>query len=105
MDMETLVKAMGTLGVAFNREITRELIGIYWTALSDLPDERFKVAVNSAVRDCKFFPSAGELRERAKVNRTPSPEDTVRALEAMKPDWSKVPDLEQLKALREEVGK
>jgi len=70
-EIGNLADLIGVLRDAFRAQnVTAETIGAYEMALSDLPIEAVQRAVYRAMRECKFFPSAVELRELAGV---PSP--------------------------------
>lgn len=47
----------------------KEKTDIWEAALSDISDEGFEVAVNHAIKNCKFFPTIAELREFAAGNQ------------------------------------
>jgi hypothetical protein len=54
--------AMVALAEAYGAALSRERILIYGDALGDLTIDQVRHAMRRAVRECKFFPSASELR-------------------------------------------
>jgi len=48
-----------------------KLTALYWRGLSDLHDGAFALAVDEAVKRCKFWPRVAELREFAAPYRIP----------------------------------
>ncbi|MCI0488968.1 MAG: hypothetical protein L0229_20440 [Blastocatellia bacterium] len=63
-DFERFGHAMYALGEVFGKDMTGNLIELYFKALSDLSVEEFERAANLAIGECKFFPKPVELRER-----------------------------------------
>ena len=60
-DSETFAKGMAMLCLNFNRELTDQLIELYWIVLQDLPVDAFKLAVKRALRESKSMPRVAEL--------------------------------------------
>lgn len=58
-------RALVALAEAYGTELTAARIRLYWQALFDLEGDRLQAAFRAAVRECKFFPSAAELRALA----------------------------------------
>lgn len=58
-------EAVRLFGEMFNRSPSDTLLSAYVAALADVPDDSFASAVASAMKECRFFPSVAELRERA----------------------------------------
>ncbi len=48
-----------------------KLTALYWRGLSDLHDGAFALAVDEAVKRCRFWPKVAELREFAAPYRIP----------------------------------
>ena len=48
----------------FDKELTEDLLDLYWSALNDLSDEEFSKAANTVARTCKFFPKPADFREQ-----------------------------------------
>lgn len=63
-----LIKTIAVLASAFPRDVTEPMIDAYRIALLDLDDKHLETAVGRALRECKFFPSPAEIRERAGAN-------------------------------------
>lgn len=64
-DRKPLATAVGALAETFRQTITPATVVAYEMALDDLPIESVERAVRVAMRHCKFFPAAVELRELA----------------------------------------
>lgn len=62
-DREQFAKLIGALAIATRVEADELLLEAYWMALEDLPIESVAIAAKRALRECKFFPMAVELRE------------------------------------------
>ena len=59
--------AMAALAATFRQEASEAVFEGYWRGLRDLPLAAVNVAVDRAMRECKFLPTVCELRERAGV--------------------------------------
>lgn len=59
------VLAIEALAASFRAEVTEAMFEGYWLALDDLDLNAVGRAVKRAMRECKFMPSARELRELA----------------------------------------
>ena len=59
--------AIEAMAVTFRQEGTEAVYEGYWRGLRDLPLAAVNVAVNRAMRECRFMPSVAEIRERADV--------------------------------------
>ena len=57
--------AIAAMAATFRQEATRALVKGYELGLEDLPIASIEQAVARALRQCKFMPSAAELRELA----------------------------------------
>lgn len=64
-DMPRFCMLLTLLGEAFDREITRTRIEAYWLALQAVELDSFERSVQSAMRQCKYFPTPAELLELA----------------------------------------
>lgn len=64
-DAERLADVVAVLGEAFRQSITDVTIRAYHLALSDVPIAAVERAAVQAMRDCKFMPTAKELRDLA----------------------------------------
>lgn len=104
MTEEAFAVGMAAMGTAFSREVDRETMSVYFEVLKPLSDRAWKVAVQRALEKCEFFPPPAKLLDFADRRDLTQVQATDRALEAMKPDPAKVPSLEELKALRSELG-
>ncbi len=56
-------RLIAALAATFNREADEAMFQGYELGLSDLPLDAVKLAVERAIRECKFMPTAAELRE------------------------------------------
>lgn len=61
MKKEEFVSVMKTLGVAFNREITQELLIVYYEVLKEEKVDNLKNAVKKILKTNKYFPTVAEL--------------------------------------------
>lgn len=66
MSKEQFASLMKTLGIAFNREITPELLQVYYEILKEENYETLKKAISEEIKTQKFFPSVSELLEECK---------------------------------------
>ena len=48
-----------------------KLTALYWRGLQDLADGAFEMAITEAIKRCKFWPKAAELREWSAAWRPP----------------------------------
>lgn len=62
---EAVAKAVGVLGESFGRKITKVTIDAYVIGLEGMSVAMVQQATARALRSCKFFPSAFELRQLA----------------------------------------
>jgi len=62
-DKRACIEALTALAAAFRAEGDEAFFAGYWMALDDLPLSAVQTAVRRAVRECKFMPSARELRD------------------------------------------
>lgn len=70
MDSETFAKGMAMLCLNFNRELTDQLIELYWLVLQDIPVDAFKLAVKRALREAKLMPRPADLLELAGLSES-----------------------------------
>lgn len=68
-EIETRTGLIAALAAAYGKEADQPLLMAYNMALSDLPLTAINSAVHKAIRECKFMPTAPELRELAGVMR------------------------------------
>ena len=50
-------------------EITDELLDVYYTGLSDIPLTNLEVGFQRSLRECEWFPSVAQIRQRCGQNR------------------------------------
>jgi hypothetical protein len=62
-DIEDFAGLMALLAEVFGKDLTPQLVEIYFRALADFPIERIAAAIDEAVRRLKFFPKPTELIE------------------------------------------
>jgi hypothetical protein len=62
-DRPEFAEVITALFVTFNREADKPALAAYWMALDDLELSDVQQAVRRAMRECKFCPTAAELRE------------------------------------------
>jgi hypothetical protein len=89
MNGET-VKLIGILTAIFPNHLSAEGVRAYANLLEDVPAVVLKTAMEQCAKDCKFFPSVAEIRDRATKISTVGPENAAEAWEdvmiAMKRD-------------------
>jgi hypothetical protein len=73
-DRDQFAANMAALGVAFNREVGKPLLNLYWMQLEDLTDQEFAESARLAVQREKFFPPVAVLRELARPFVDPNAE-------------------------------
>jgi len=56
---------MGLLAEVFNEPVSAARTAGYWLALADLPFPDVRAGVQTALRDCRFFPKPAEIRTLA----------------------------------------
>jgi hypothetical protein len=76
---------------------------MYLQALSDLPLNLLETAFQSAVLECKFFPSIAEIR--AIVARSDSPEQHEASYQRLKARIESQPEVKQLRSILDEQAK
>ncbi len=59
------VEAVGTLAVAYQRELTPETVAVYVAALGDIEPALLAESVRQSIASSKFFPTIAELRRTA----------------------------------------
>lgn len=74
---ETFTRGMAALAMNFNREITSELVELYWAILQELTDEELDRAFQTSMRKDEFWPPTARLLRYA---RTPVPAKASGAL-------------------------
>ncbi len=60
---ERFAKNITGLGALFDKDVPQSLMDLYWETLSDLTDDQFEKACQTAARKLKFFPRPAELLE------------------------------------------
>lgn len=61
-DKKRLAELVTLLAEGFRQAVTEATLLAYWMALSDLSLKSVETAVQKALRECKFMPTAAELR-------------------------------------------
>ena len=61
-DEMRVAELIALLAEGFRQSVTEATLLAYWMALQDLPFKSVKTAVTKAIRECKFMPTAAELR-------------------------------------------
>jgi len=69
---ETFTKGMAALAMNFNREITAELIELYWAILQDLEDLDLDRAFRLVLAQDEFFPPTARILKYAQTRRLPA---------------------------------
>lgn len=64
---------MATLSVTFGKELSPQIIDIYWDALKPLAIEQFQYAARSCIRHAKHFPKPAEILERYRDSMQAAP--------------------------------
>ncbi len=80
MNGET-VKLIGILTAIFPNHLSADGVRAYANLLEDVPAVVLKVAMEQCAKDCKFFPSVAEIRDRAMKISTVGPENAAEAWE------------------------
>lgn len=70
MQYEEFEKQLTKVAIVFNRELSPELVVIYFEEFKGWTDLQFKSAVSKCIRECKFFPTVNEIRERWKLRQS-----------------------------------
>jgi hypothetical protein len=55
-DKEEFQKAMASVGIAFDKEITKGHLKVYFEALSEYSIDQVKRALSACLKSCRFFP-------------------------------------------------
>jgi hypothetical protein len=63
-DRRAFAEAMGVLAEVFNEPVSDTRLKAYFVALEDLDTALVLAAMRGTMRDAKFFPRPGEIRER-----------------------------------------
>ena len=63
MRKNIFVGGLKQLATAFNTEVNRAKVQVYWENLQDLSDEDFNRAVKYLLRNNQFFPTIAEIRK------------------------------------------
>jgi hypothetical protein len=61
---------MALMQVHYRQEIAQETKDLWWTSLSDMPDDIYRATVHRAMREEEHFPLPGTLRRFADEMRT-----------------------------------
>jgi len=61
MERKTLGSELATLGVIFDKVVTKEVLSAYYEILKDISDEQMVTASGKWQRQGKFFPKPSEL--------------------------------------------
>jgi len=62
-----IARRIAMLADGFGKKTTATMLAMYSAALSDLDMKAVEKAISRAIQECKFFPSAAELRELSGV--------------------------------------
>ncbi len=62
MKQRNFQKMMTYLAAAYDEEITKDRVAVYWHQLGTLQDEPFEMAVQQHVSHSRYFPTVAELR-------------------------------------------
>lgn len=81
MSEKEFATAMKTLGIAYNREITKDVLKIYYEILKEESYSTMKKAISETIKNKKFFPTVSDLVEECKKQKT---ENGFKILEFMK---------------------
>lgn len=79
---EVFSVGMQKLGVAFNREVTLDVLDVYWEVLSRRQPEDLARGFKRALAECKFFPAPAELA-RFSAHHVDDVAETNRRLDAL----------------------
>lgn len=69
-DRVEFAKLMATIAAAYSRELTDQLVGIYFKVLIDFGIEDIKFALTSILRSSRFFPKPCEIIELIQPQET-----------------------------------
>jgi hypothetical protein len=75
------VRLVGILTAIFPNHLSADGVRAYASLLDDIPAVVLKVAMEQCAKDCKFFPSVAEIRDRATKISTVGPENAAEAWE------------------------
>lgn len=78
MNKEKFVKIMTYMCMAYNKELTKEQLDVWYSFLKIYSDEEFNIAVKNLINTKKTFPTIADIREeiaRMKTNNIPEAED------------------------------
>ena len=64
-DEKEYPKLMGKLAIIFNRSLGVELLNLYRDELDDLDGDQVVSGLKKCVRECRFWPTIAEVRERS----------------------------------------
>ena len=81
MSEKEFATAMKTLGIAYNREITADVLKVYYEILKTESYSTIKKAISETIKKKSFFPTVSDLLEECKKQRT---ENGFAILEFMK---------------------
>lgn len=90
-----VLKEIAALGEAFGEALTAERQAIYAEALADIPVDRLRRAIRTAVRELKWFPKIAEIRELAGTSSEVSSDGRPGVEEA----WAVCPKSEEMSAV------
>ena len=81
MSEKEFATAMKTLGIAYNTEITADILKVYYEILKTESYSTIKKAISETIKKKSFFPTVSDLLEECKKQRT---ENGFAILEFMK---------------------
>lgn len=64
-----LARGMAILQAAFPRDVTDDVTAVYRLGLADLSEDQYLAGINACVKECRYFPTVSEIRERAGLNK------------------------------------
>lgn len=63
MTVEQLESSMTEASILFDKKLSAELVGVYYDAMKDFPDEKIKMAFKKYFKTGKFFPRPADIIE------------------------------------------
>lgn len=70
MQYDEFEKQLTKVSIAFNRELSPELVMIYFEEFQGWTDTQFKSAISKCIRECNFFPTVNDIRGRWRVRQS-----------------------------------
>lgn len=91
---ERFLNYMHSMAELFERQLSEQVVSLYWETLKGYSDQDIMRAFNQAVKTCRFFPKPAELIECAQGNKS---EQAILAWEKVYKATSSVGSYESVK--------